>query len=212
VSYSIKYKRYQQTIRERQVERAEKIVRNEKRGKRRNPNDPERFVETIQLTIDGVIAEQTVKKIDTKRIEHEEAFDGFYAVCTTLEDEVSTILTINRRRWEIEESFRIMKSEFRARPVHLQRDERIKAHFLTCFIALMMYRILEKQLEEQFSVQEIVNTLRSMNLHEIGENGYLPTFTRTELTDALHQNAGFWLDRELISKKSMKKIIKASRK
>lgn len=212
VSYSIKYKRYQQTIRERQVERAEKIVRNEKRGKRRNPNDPERFVETIQLTIDGVIAEQTVKKIDTKRIEHEEAFDGFYAVCTTLEDEVSTILTINRRRWEIEESFRIMKSEFRARPVHLQRDERIKAHFLTCFIALMMYRILEKQLEEQFSVQEIVSTLRSMNLHEIGENGYLPTFTRTELTDALHQNAGFWLDRELISKKSMKKIIKASRK
>ena len=105
-----------------------------------------------------------------------------------------------------------MKSEFRARPVHLQRDERIKAHFLTCFIALMMYRILEKQLEEQFSVQEIVSTLRSMNLHEIGENGYLPTFTRTELTDALHQNAGFWLDRELISKKSMKKIIKASRK
>lgn len=212
VSYSIKYKRYQQTIRERQVERAEKIVRNEKRGKRRNPNDPERFVETIQLTIDGVIAEQTVKKIDTKRIEHEEAFDGFYAVCTTLEDEVSTILTINRRRWEIEESFRIMKSEFRARPVHLQRDERIKAHFLTCFIALMMYRILEKQLEEQFSVQEIVSTMRSMNLHKIGENGYLPTFTRTELTDALHQNAGFWLDRELISKKSMKKIIKASRK
>ena len=211
VSYSIKYKRYQQTIRERQVERAEKIVRNGKRGKRRNPNDPERFVETIQLTIDGVIAEQTVKKIDTKRIEHEEAFDGFYAVCTTLEDEVSTILTINRRRWEIEESFRIMKSEFRARPVHLQRDERIKAHFLTCFIALMMYRILEKQLEEQFSVQEIVSTLRSMNLHKIGENGYLPTFTRTELTDALHQNAGFWLDRELISKKSMKKILEASR-
>lgn len=211
VSYSIKYKRYQQTIRERQVERAEKIVRNGKRGMRKNPNDPERFVETIQLTIDGVIAEQTVKKIDTKRIEHEEAFDGFYAVCTTLEDDVSTILKINRRRWEIEESFRIMKNEFRARPVHLQRDERIKAHFLICFIALMMYRILEKQLEEQFSVQEIVSTLRSMNLHEIGENGYLPTFTRTELTDALHQNAGFWLDRELISKKSMKKILKASK-
>ena len=212
VSYSIKYKRYQQTIRERQVARAEKIVRNGKRGKRRNPNDPERFVETIQLTIDGVIAEQTVKKIDSKRIEHEEAFDGFYAVCTTLEDEVSTILKINRRRWEIEESFRIMKNEFRARPVHLQRDERIKAHFLTCFIALMMYRILEKQLKEQFSVQEIVDTLRNMNLHEIGENGYLPTFTRTELTDALHQNAGFWLDRELISKKSLKKILKASKK
>ena len=211
VSYSIKYKRYQQTIRERQVERAEKIVRNGKRGMRKNPNDPERFVETIQLTIDGVIAEQTVKKIDTKRIEHEEAFDGFYAVCTTLEDDVSTILKINRRRWEIEESFRIMKNEFRARPVHLQRDERIKAHFLICFIALMMYRILEKQLEEQFSVQEIVSTLRSMNLHEIGENGYLPTFTRTELTDTLHQNAGFWLDRELISKKSMKKILKASK-
>ena len=211
VSYCIKYKRYQQTIRERQVERAEKIVRNGKRGRRKNPNDPERFVETIQLTIDGVIAEQTVKKIDTKRIEHEEAFDGFYAVCTTLEDDVSTILKINRRRWEIEESFRIMKNEFRARPVHLQRDERIKAHFLTCFIALMIYRILEKQLEEQFSVQEIVSTLRSMNLHEIGENGYLPTFTRTKLTDALHQNAGFWLDRELISKKSMKKIIKTSK-
>lgn len=211
VSYSIKYKRYQQTVRERQIERAEKIVRQGKRGRRRNPNDPERYVETIQLTFDGEIAEQTLRQIDHERIAREESFDGFYAVCTTLEDDVAAILKINRQRWEIEESFRIMKSEFRARPVHLQRDERIRAHFLTCFIALMMYRILEKQLEERYSVQEIISTLKSMNLHEIGESGYLPVFTRTEITDALHENAGFWLDRELISKKSMKKILKASR-
>ena len=211
VSYSIKYKRYQQTIRERQIERAEKIVRNGKRNKRRNPNDPERFVETIQLTLDGEIAELSRRQIDESRIEYEEAFDGFYAVCTTLEDDVSQILKINRQRWEIEESFRIMKSEFKARPVHLQRDERIRAHFLTCFIALMIYRILEKQLQEQFSVQELIKTLQAMNLHEIKGKGYLPVFTRTAVTDALHENAGFWLDRELISKKSMKKILKVSR-
>ena len=211
VSFSIKYKRYQQTIRERQVDRAEKIVRRGKKGKRRNPNDPERFVETVQLTLDGEIAEQTLRQIDHERISYEEAFDGFYSVCTTLEDEVPTILKINRQRWEIEESFRIMKSEFRARPVHLQRDDRIKAHFLLCFMALMMYRILEKQLKERFSVQEIVGTLKNMNMLKIGENGYIPAFTRTEITDALHENAGLYLDRELISKKSMKKILKASR-
>ncbi|MGN1167744.1 MAG: IS1634 family transposase [Lachnospiraceae bacterium] len=211
VSYSIKYKRYQQNLREHQLERAEKIVCSGTRSKKRNPNDPERFVETVQLTFDGEIAEQTMRQIDHERIAYEEAFDGFYAVCTTLQDDVSTILKINRQRWEIEESFRIMKSEFRARPVHLQRDERIKAHFLICFIALMIYRILEKQLNEQFSVREIISTLQNMNVHEIGENGYLPVFKRTRITDALHENAGFWLDRELLSKKSIKKILKASR-
>lgn len=211
VSYSIKYKRYQQSIRERQLERAEKIVRDGNRGKKRNPNDQERFVETIQLTFSGELAEQTLRQIDQERITYGESFDGFYAVCTTLEDDVATILKINRQRWEIEESFRIMKNEFRARPVHLQRDERIKAHFLTCFIALMMYRILEKQLKEQFSVKKIIRTLQKMNVHKIGENGYLPVFTRTEITDALHENAGFWLDREYLSKKTVKKILKASR-
>lgn len=87
-----------------------------------------------------------------------------------------------------------MKSEFDARPVYLHRDDRIKAHFLTCFISLMIYRILEKQLDNRFTCEEIINTLHKMNVREVGEYGYIPNYTRTELTDALHDNAGFRTD------------------
>ncbi len=103
---------------------------------------------------------------------------------------VAEIIHINKKRWEIEECFMIMKTEFKARPVYLQREDRIKAHFLTCFISLFIYRLLEKRLSEQNTCEDIVHTLRDMNMYRPGEKqGYIPSYTRTNLTDALHETA-----------------------
>jgi transposase len=101
------------------------------------------------MTEDGEACTKEDVFLDENLIREEEKYDGFYAVCTNLENKsVSEIVRINKKRWEIEECFRIMKTEFRARPVYLRKEDRIKAHFLTCYIALMVYRILEKKLEE----------------------------------------------------------------
>jgi hypothetical protein len=163
------------------------------------------------LTKDGEVAERAAYELNLNAIEEESRYDGFYAVCTNLDDAPAEIAIINHDRWEIEESFRIMKTEFDARPVYLHRDDRIKAHFLTCFISIMIYRILEKQLDNSFTCEEIINTLRKMNVREVGEYGYIPNYTRTELTDALHDNAGFRTDNELTTPKAMAGIIRRSK-
>lgn len=139
-------------------------------------------------------------------------YDGFYAVCTNLDEDAEVITKINHRRWEIEECFRIMKSEFKARPVYLSRDDRIKAHFTTCFLALVLYRYLEKYLEEKFTTQEIVTGLREMNFYSIPAEGYIPTYTRTDFTDALHDVFGFRTDYQIVSTKQMKNIFKDTKK
>jgi transposase DDE domain len=139
-------------------------------------------------------------------------YDGFTVVCTTLEDDIKDILKVNRRRWEIEESFRIMKSEFKARPVYLQKDERICAHFLTCFLALLLYRMLEHRLDEKFTVSELTHTLRKMNFFHMDGIGYLPEYARSDITDALHEKFEFRTDTEIVTEKNMKKIIKDSKR
>ena len=139
-------------------------------------------------------------------------YDGFYAVCTNLEDEPSSIVRINQKRWEIEECFRIMKTEFKARPVYLSKKERITAHFMTCFIALIIYRILEKKLDEKFTCAEIIKTLKDMNMMILPGEGYVPTYTRTDLTDALHDTFGFRTDYQITSQKNMRKILNQTKK
>lgn len=149
--------------------------------------------------------------IDEDVIRNEAQYDGFYAVYTNLDDDPADIAQVNRGRWEIEESFRIMKTEFEARPVYLKRDDRIKAHFTTCFIALLIYRILEKKLDSQFTCDEIITTLRKMRVARIGTEGYVPSYTRTELTDALHDYAGFRTDYEFMTQRTMKGICRHSK-
>lgn len=211
VTYSLKYKLYQQTLRSRQVERAVKVLEKPSSLDRHSPNDSKRFIVKTSITKDGEIAENKAYRLNTEAIAEESRYDGFYAVCTNLDDEPWEIAKLNHDRWEIEESFRIMKSEFSARPVYLQRDDRIEAHFLTCFIALLIYRILEKQLEEKYTCEEIVETLKKMDMNFFDGYGYAPSYTRTELTDALHNNAGFHTDFELISQKSMAGIIRRTK-
>lgn len=213
VTFSTKYQKYQQSIRNRQIERAQKLIdTNPGKLKKCNSNDYKRFISKSHCTENGEVAENESYSIDTGLIAGEAAYDGFYAVCTNLDDDASAIIKVNQRRWEIEESFRIMKSEFKARPVYLQRDDRIEAHFTTCFISLMIYRILEKKLGEKYTCHDIVTGLRDMNFFEITGEGYLPTYTRTDLTDDLHDAFGFRTDYQIVNTKQMKKIFKDTKK
>jgi transposase len=213
VTFSLKCKRYQQAIRERQVKRAQKIINtNPTKLKKCNTNDYKRFIFRHSCTNDGEIAEKEFYSINTDLIAQEAVYDGFYAVCTNIEGDAATIIKINKRRWEIEESFRIMKSEFKARPVYLQRDDRIKAHFTTCFIALLICRLLEKKLSEKYTCNEIISGLRNMNFYKVKGEGYIPTYTRTDFTDDLHDKFGFRTDYQIMNMKKMKKIFKETKK
>lgn len=213
VTFSPKYRDYQRKIRESQIERARKMITSDGKIKknRKNPNDPSRFIETVHVTSDAEVAENIIATLNTEAIAEEEKYDGFYAVITDIEDDPAQIIAINKRRWQIEECFRIMKTEFRSRPVYVSTEKAIKAHFLTCFIALLVYRILENQLNNKYTVTEIVNTLSEMKLTDIGEMGYIPSYTRTALTDALHENAGFRTDTQIVKKSKLRSIIKSSK-
>lgn len=213
VTYSIKYRDYQRKIRKSQIERAKKAIEdNPAKIKKCNQNDYKRFISKTSCTPDGEIADNDIYSIDQAIIQKEESFDGFYSVCTNLEDDVSEIVKVNHRRWEIEECFRIMKSEFKARPIFLKKDDRIEAHFITCFISLIIYRLLEKRLNEKFTCHEIIKGLKDMNFYEVKGDGYIPTYTRTDFTDALHEAFGFRTDYQILDTSHMKKIFRDTKK
>lgn len=209
VTYSLKYRNYQRQIRNSQIERAKVAMANKSfKLDKCNQNDFKRFIKKTNITKDGEVAEKKVLSLNTDTIQKEEEFDGFYGVCTNLDDEPEEIIKVNQRRWEIEESFRIMKSEFKARPVYLSRDDRITAHFTTCFLSLVILRFLEKRLDEKYTSSGIIDCLRNMNLCKANELGYLPTYSRTNLTDNLHEKFGFRTDNEITTTTSIKKILK----
>lgn len=213
VTYSVKYQEYQKNIRNNQIERAKKLIENSpKKIGRPRQNDPKRFIETINTTSNGEVADETYYSINQSVIDEEAKYDGLYAVCTNLEDDVKDIIRVNQRRWEIEESFRIMKSEFNARPTFHSTEEAIKAHFLICFLSLTIYRYLEKKLDEKYTVGDILDTLRYMNLKLDGNSSYSPNYIRTDLTDDLHEKFGFRTDFEAIREKNLKKICKDTKK
>ena len=215
VSYSLKYRNYLRSVRNSQVERAKRLIASGNcTRKGRNQEDPRRFIRHSKCTAEGEICEHDVVSLDTEAIAEEEKYDGFYAVCTNLQSaDISEIIKINRQRWQIEECFRIMKTEFKARPVYLQREDRIKAHFLTCYIALFVFRILQKQLGSRFTCEDIIDTLRKMNLTKTSDSaGFIPSYTRTDLTDCLHQNAGFRTDYQIMTGRQMRSVIAQSRK
>lgn len=213
VTYSVKYQEYQKNIRNNQIKRAEKLIeKNPKKLGKAKQNDPKRFIETINTTNTGEVANETYYSINQEVINEEAKYDGLYAVCTNLEDDVKDIIEVNHRRWEIEESFRIMKTEFNARPVFHSNEEAIKAHFLICFLSLTIYRYLEKKLDNKYTVGEIIDTLKEMNLKLDMPEVYTPNYIRTDLTDDLHQKFGFRTDYEIIKEKNIKKICKQTKK
>ena len=212
VTYSLKYRNYQRQIRNSQIERAKVAIANKSfKLDKCNQNDFKRFIKKTNITKDGEVAEKKVLTLNTDIIQKEEKFDGFYGVCTNLDDNPEEIIKVNQRRWEIEESFRIMKSEFKARPVYLSRDDRITAHFTTCYLSLVILRFLEKILNEKYTSSQIIDCLREMNFTESIGNGYIPTYTRTDLTDDLHEKFDFRTDYQIITKTNIKKIFKKIR-
>lgn len=212
VTYSPKFARYQKNVRDAQVERAQKLIDSGSiKRNRKNPNDPARFIGRTAVTDSGEAA-QIHSYLDTDKVEQESLYDGLYAVSTDLlDDPVKDILNVSEGRWEIEECFRIMKTDFEARPVFLQNSIRIKAHFLTCFLALIVYRYLEKRIDDRYTCDDILSTLKKMNFAGIKEQGFIPTYQRTKLTDNLHEVCGFRTDYEFITKSQMKTIQKKSK-
>ena len=163
----------------------------------------------------GEVAENKAFSLNEDAILEASRYDGFYAVYTSLDAKkypVSKINEINHGRWEIEECFRIMKSEFQARPVYLQKDSRIKAHFMTCFIALLILRILEDKLGYKYTYQEIIDCLSGMKFTKLKETGYIPSYKRTNLTDDIHDVFSFRTDYEILSPAYLKKIFALSKK
>ena len=179
ITYSPKYAAYQRTIRDKQVERAQKMLDSGNTKKnRKNPNDPARFIEKTAVTPEGEAADIKYS-LDENKITEETLYDGLYAVCTDLlDDNVADILKVSEGRWQIEECFRIMKTDFSARPVYLQDENRIQAHFLICFLALTIYRFLEKKMDLKYTCEELLETLKAINFAEIQEQGYIPLYKR----------------------------------
>ena len=208
VTFSFKYFDYNRNIRNSQIERAKKSIdTNQTTRKGKNQNDYRRFIVDTKSTDTGEVAENSNLSLDEDLIKQEEQYDGYYALTTNLVGDIEQILKITKGRWEIEESFRIMKPDFLARPVNLSREDRIKSHFLTCFIALLIYRILEKKLDYKYTTSEILKTIRNMDMLESKGDGYIPEYVRTNLTDDLHDTFGFRTDYEINTYKYFKKIF-----
>ena len=211
LTFSFKYKAYLQAIRDRRIERAKKLIKHgDKAINRRGRNDVREYIQEVAFTASGEVADNKTYDLNEAAITEAATYDGFYAVYTDLEPNkypVTKVNNLNHGRWEIEECFRIMKSEFLARPVYLKRDDRIKAHFMTCFIALLVLRVLEYKIDHQFTYPEIIDCLSNMDFTKINDSGFFPSYTRTELTDKLHDVFGFRTDYEIMTSEAMKKIF-----
>ena len=208
VTFCFRYYDYNRNIRNNQIERAKKSIEtNNVTRKGKNQNDYRRLINSISSTNNGEVAENKSYLINQELIEEEEKYDGYYALTTNLIGDISEIFKIVKGRWEIEESFRIMKSDFLARPINLSREDRIKAHFMTCFISLFIYRLLEKKLDNKYTSSQILNALRNMNVLETKGDGYIPEYMRTDLTDDLHELFSFRTDYEINTYKDLKKIL-----
>ena len=213
ITYSPKYAAYQREIRSKQIEGAKSMLSGGKHRKnRKNPNDPARFISKEAVTKDGESAD-ILYYLDELAIEQDARYDCLYAVCTDLfDDEVKDILKISESRWQIEACFRIMKTDFPARPVYVQREDRIQAHFLTCFLSLLIYRILEKKLNKRYTCEELLNALRTYEFAVLQGQGFIPIYESTRLTDELHRVSGFETDYEFLTKSKMREIQKRSKK
>jgi hypothetical protein len=211
VTYSIVSRDYQRRIRERQISQAQNSIdRNKDKIPARSQNDYRRFIQQSFFTKDGEVSDLCRLNLNMDIAQKEAMFDGFYAVCTNLKGPIKQILAINRQRWEIEESFRIMKTEFKSRPVYLSREQRIRAHFLTCFISLLLYRLLEKcDLKDRFTCEDVIDHLRECEFCSLNGHGFIPVFTPDSLYNALQESSGLHLDTQLVSYKYLKSLKKS---
>lgn len=211
VTFSFKYRDYLRSLRSRQIERDAKIAARGGVSKKR-ANAAGRYVTELYATEDGEVAVFKAAALNLDAIADDEKYDGFYGICTDLNNPVGEILELNHNRWESEDCFRVLKTDFRARPAFVWTDNHIKAHFLICFIALLIFRILESELGYRYTAGKIISTLREMTMKIIPGDGYMPNYTRTDLTDELHEKSGFRTDTEIVTSQKMRKIISSIKK
>ena len=212
-TYCGRLREYQRSVRERQLQRAMELVRQGKIRKGVNQNDVRRFIVVDSVTENGEVAEKKVFSIDRERFEEESEYDGFYAVTTDLDDDPGEIIRINRGRWEIEESFRIMKSDFDGRPVFVSREDRIRAHFLTCYLAFMIFRIIEQKLNKgdvRYTDPEILRTLRDYEAID-AENFYVGAM-EGKAVRALESTFGLVGSMTAFSKAQFRRLVARSKK
>lgn len=221
ITFSFKYQTYQHNLKSHQFDRAKKLIeetnkKNESIKKvkdfqtikiTKNPNDPKRFIKETRTTSTGEIASNIKYLIDEEIYKNEEKYNGIYGITTNLINDTETIIKVMNGRWEIEESFRIMKDDFDSGTVHLSREDRIKGHFITCYLALFIYRYLEHKLDDKYTVNQIISKLQEMKMLEHKGKGYEPIQTRNDLTDDLHRILGINTDTEIITYKKIKEIL-----
>ena len=212
-TYCGRLREYQRSVRERQLQRAMELIRQGKIRKGVNQNDVRRFIVVDSVTENGEVAEKKVFSIDRERFEEESEYDGFYAVTTDLDDDPGEIIRINRGRWEIEESFRIMKSDFDGRPVFVSREDRIRAHFLTCYLAFMIFRIIEQKLNKgdvRYTDPEILRTLR--DYEAIDAESFYVGAMEGKAVRALESTFGLVGSMAALSKAQFRRLVARSKK
>lgn len=209
VSYSKKYAVYQRSVREKQISRAKAIIANPSRYNKGSANDVKRFIKNIAFDKNGEICESNLL-FDEDLVKQEAKYDGYYAVTTNLEDNEQDIIAINHNRWKIEDCFRLMKTDFKSRPVYHYKDERIETHFLICFLALLVFRLLHVKLGEEYTANELLTTLREMEYYKYDE-GYLTPFGTTPLVKELNEMFDMKASRQGYSYRTMKYLINSSK-
>lgn len=205
VTFSRKMMEYQRTIRERQLERAKKLLRLKDPEKiKKGPNDIRRFLKNTSSDTANYV-------LDMDKIHEEEKYDGFYAVATNLDDSAKDILAVAQNRYKIEDCFRIMKTNFDARPVFLRKPERIRAHFLICYTALLIYRLMECKLDDNLThvtTSNLIKTLRNMNVVNMDDMYYKSIYSGSQALGALERCFELQLNRKYYKPSDLNKIVK----
>ena len=225
VTFQIKYRDYLRNVRDGQIQRAKNKIGSSKGEKLKLSNNQNDYRRLIKEEVKAINKDKNNKEVNSLNeskknekyiysysinediVKEEEKYDGYYGITTNLTGDISEILAISKNRWEIEESFRILKTDFDSGTIHLSREDRIKAHFLTCFISLLIYRILENKLNYKYTNNQIIEKLKDMEVYEEKGSGYSPAYVRDDLTDDLHELFGFRTDFEIVTYENFKKIF-----
>ena len=225
VTFQIKYRDYLRNVRDGQIQRAKNKIGSSKGEKLKLSNNQNDYRRLIKEEVKAINKDKNNKEVNSLNeskknekyiysysinediVKEEEKYDGYYGITTNSTGDISEILAISKNRWEIEESFRILKTDFDSGTIHLSREDRIKAHFLTCFISLLIYRILENKLNYKYTNNQIIEKLKDMEVYEEKGSGYSPAYVRDDLTDDLHELFGFRTDFEIVTYENFKKIF-----
>ena len=225
VTFQIKYRDYLRNVRDGQIQRATNQIGSSKGETLKLSNNQNDYRRLIKEEVKAINKDKNNKEVNSLNeskknekyiysysinediVKEEEKYDGYYGITTNLTGDISEILAISKNRWEIEESFRILKTDFDSGTIHLSREDRIKAHFLTCFISLLIYRILENKLNYKYTNNQIIEKLKDMEVYEEKGSGYSPAYVRDDLTDDLHELFGFRTDFEIVTYENFKKIF-----